>query len=58
MIMTTTEQPTLATSDVDPAHRCTICNHNLAGHDAISLRYCQATQANALSRNCVCPSTN
>jgi hypothetical protein len=34
---------------------CAACTHDLDGHDAISQRYCQATQANALSRKCICP---
>jgi hypothetical protein len=34
---------------------CDACGHPLASHDAISLRYCQATQAQALTRNCICP---
>jgi hypothetical protein len=34
--------------------RCTVCSHRLADHDAISLRYCQATQVQALPRNCIC----
>ena len=34
---------------------CAACTHDLDDHDAISQRYCQATQANTLSRNCICP---
>jgi len=34
--------------------RCAVCSHQLADHDAIGLRYCQATQASALPRNCIC----
>ena len=55
MIMSTTEQLALGSKDADPAQRCTVCNHSLVVHDAISQRYCEATQANALSRNCICP---
>jgi len=40
---------------VDPNPRCDVCAHALADHDAISTRYCQATQAQALSRACICP---
>ena len=35
--------------------RCAVCEHALADHDVISRRYCEATQANALPRNCICP---
>ena len=41
--------------DADRQARCDVCAHDRAGHDAISLRYCQATQTNALSRLCICP---
>jgi hypothetical protein len=34
--------------------RCTVCSHNIEDHDAISVRFCQATQAQAVSRNCIC----
>ena len=45
---------------------CAVCPHPLAGHDRISLRFCQATLAQALvpdettgttTRGCVCPSS-
>ena len=35
---------------------CSACPHPLAAHDAISLRFCQATTAGAATRGCVCPS--
>jgi hypothetical protein len=35
---------------------CAACPHALAAHDRISLRFCQATQASAATRGCVCPS--
>ena len=35
---------------------CAVCPHALADHDRISLRFCQATQASATTRGCVCPS--
>ena len=41
--------------DTDQDRRCTVCNHDLADHDRISLRFCQATQTQAFSRNCICP---
>jgi hypothetical protein len=34
--------------------RCAVCSHRLTDHDVIGLRYCQATQAQALPRNCIC----
>jgi hypothetical protein len=33
---------------------CAVCSHLLTEHDPISLRYCRATQAQALPRNCIC----
>ena len=36
---------------------CAACPHALADHDRISLRFCQATQASAMTRGCVCPSS-
>jgi hypothetical protein len=35
---------------------CAMCPHPVAVHDPISLRFCRATQASALTRGCVCPS--
>jgi hypothetical protein len=35
---------------------CEMCPHALSAHDAISLRFCSATRAAALTRGCVCPS--
>ena len=35
---------------------CEMCPHPLSAHDAISLRFCSATRAAALTRGCVCPS--
>ena len=42
---------------VDEAGACAVCPHALAAHDAISLRFCHATQAAATTRGCVCPSS-
>jgi hypothetical protein len=49
---------------VAPVHRsveesavCAVCPHELAQHDRISLRFCHATQASAVTRGCVCPSS-
>jgi hypothetical protein len=39
---------------------CAACPHPLADHDAISLRFCRATEdhrgGGATTRGCVCPS--
>jgi hypothetical protein len=34
--------------------RCAVCDHDVDAHDAIGRRYCEATQAQALGRNCIC----
>lgn len=34
---------------------CSVCQHELSRHDAISLRFCQASESRALTRNCICP---
>jgi len=34
---------------------CVVCTHQLAEHDRISHRFCEATQTQALTRNCICP---
>lgn len=36
---------------------CAVCPHPMTSHDAISLRFCQATRAGSASRGCVCPSS-
>jgi hypothetical protein len=40
--------------DVEERLRCAVCDHDLRDHDAISHRYCHATQAQALPRKCIC----
>ena len=47
--------PASGTPDVGP---CAVCEHELLAHDAIGRRFCQATQANALDRRCMCPGQN
>ena len=42
---------------VEDAGGCAVCPHALATHDAISLRFCRATQAAATARGCVCRSS-
>ena len=40
---------------VEQADRCPVCPHPVADHDAISLRYCAASQRLATAQGCVCP---
>ena len=35
---------------------CDVCQHSLACHDAIGLRFCRATVNGAITRGCVCRS--
>jgi hypothetical protein len=42
-------------SILEPLEACDVCEHPIADHDAISLRYCKATLSSALSRHCICP---
>jgi hypothetical protein len=42
-----------ATATTGPS--CAVCDHEVDQHDSISRRYCQATQAHALPRGCICP---
>jgi hypothetical protein len=57
--MTTTPTVVLTAprTPVEGAGSCTVCPHRLDAHDRISLRFCQATQASAATRGCVCPSS-
>jgi hypothetical protein len=57
--MVTTPSVTLTSPrpSVGEAGACTVCPHPLDGHDRISLRFCQATQASATTRGCICPSS-
>jgi hypothetical protein len=43
-----------ATPDAAPDELCDVCRHSLAAHDSIAIRYCDATQNNALARGCLC----
>jgi hypothetical protein len=45
-----TDAPTLN----DPV--CDVCAHPVSGHDAIGLRFCDATLNGAISRGCICRS--
>lgn len=53
--MSATLHLTQDAEDLGEVQRCAVCEHGLAQHDAISHRFCQATQAQALSRGCLCP---
>jgi hypothetical protein len=47
----------LHASAILEAGACAVCPHPLAAHDAISLRFCRASEAQATTpRGCVCPS--
>jgi hypothetical protein len=55
--MSTTTVPVPGLPVVEAVDLCAVCPHPLAAHDAISLRFCHATQAAATTRGCVCPSS-
>ena len=38
----------------EPEDRCIACGHGLEAHDAIGIRYCEATQLHASTRRCIC----
>lgn len=50
---TPTATPVLPVPAVEEV--CEMCPHALRAHDAISLRFCAATRAAAMTRGCVCP---
>jgi hypothetical protein len=51
----TVERPTTVPArTAAAAPGCVACPHLRADHDAIGLRYCQATVTSALTRGCVC----
>jgi hypothetical protein len=50
----TIDHPTTAPAWAAAAPGCVACPHLRADHDAIGLRYCQATVSSALTRGCVC----
>jgi hypothetical protein len=58
--MSTTSVPTAVRPVDGAAAACAVCPHPLAAHDAISLRFCRATESragDAATRGCVCPSS-
>ncbi|SDP96037.1 RGCVC family protein [Lentzea jiangxiensis] len=38
----------------DDAASCTVCPHAWNEHDPLGVRYCTATTASALKRDCIC----
>ncbi len=52
--MSTTQQAAPGRTEADEEQRCSVCEHTLSSHDTIGHRFCQATEAHALSRNCIC----
>lgn len=51
--MTSVPSPIADALDV-PVEKCGVCRHALDVHDVTGRRFCDATQAHALSRNCIC----
>jgi hypothetical protein len=51
-----TAPDTVATTsaDHDTERFCASCSHSEQAHDPTALRFCQATLANQLGRNCIC----
>lgn len=47
-------QTAVLTGDSDAAGICAVCPHPSHEHDPIGVRYCVATTAGALSRDCIC----
>lgn len=50
----TAVRPVEAPADLAEDLRCAVCEHALVDHDPIGVRYCKATQAQELSRDCIC----
>jgi hypothetical protein len=44
----------LADLDRPDTVNCPVCPHPIVAHDAVDMRYCRATIANALTRRCIC----
>lgn len=40
------------------AAACDVCRHTVGDHDRIATRYCTATQTHALSRGCICSTSD
>jgi hypothetical protein len=45
---------TAVDSEPGDGERCSTCQHPLADHDALSVRFCAATAASGLARGCIC----
>ena len=39
---------------IAPQDRCSVCMHPTTLHDAIAARFCAATLAQVLTRECIC----
>jgi hypothetical protein len=53
--MTSTPAEIVPRPETTAEGACATCPHPLDAHDPISLRFCSATRAAALTRGCVCP---
>ena len=51
---TTTPTGAVEVPIVEGLTACDVCEHPIAEHDSISLRYCKATMSSALARHCIC----
>ena len=49
-----TAQPLIDQSRGEDLQACPTCEHGVAHHDAIALRYCKATLVSELTRGCIC----
>jgi hypothetical protein len=54
MPMTEAQPSTNGPTDALPEDACAACPHPMAAHDPIGVRYCSATAAGGLTRECVC----
>lgn len=51
---TATKNETETETEITVDETCSVCGHPMRAHDAIGSRFCAATMAGALTRNCVC----
>ncbi|MFJ4654264.1 RGCVC family protein [Nocardia sp. NPDC088792] len=45
---------TAPVTDAPPESSCAACSHSWEAHDSIGVRYCSATAAGGLDRECAC----
>ena len=50
----TSVSPALVDAPVAAETRCPTCDHPLAAHDAIGVRWCAATKLGVGKRECIC----